>query len=48
MSQGKIIKGTIHDADFKLTTSSIPQKLENVIKRSQTISAFGSGVDRFE
>lgn len=47
-SQGKIIKGTIYDADFKVSTSSIPCKDENVITRSQTISAFGSGVNRFD
>lgn len=47
LSQGKIIKGTIYDADLKISTSSIPHKLENVISRSQTISAFGSGVNRF-
>lgn len=47
VSHGKIVKGTINDADFKVNCSSIPSRLENVITRSQTISAFGSGVDRF-
>lgn len=46
-SQGKIIKGTINDADFKMGTSSIPSKYDSLITRSQTISAFGSGVNRF-
>ena len=48
ISHGKIVKGTIYDADMKVSTSSIPYKVENVIVRSQTISAFGSGVNRFD
>lgn len=46
-SQGKIIKGTINDANMKISTSSIPHKYDNIITRSQTISAFGSGTNRF-
>ncbi len=45
---GKILKGTINDADSKIVTSSIPSKFDNIISRSQTISAFGSGVGRFK
>lgn len=44
---GKIIKGTLNEAQIKMRVSSIPNKFENIIYTSNNQPGFGKNTKRF-
>lgn len=46
LGYGKIIKGTLSEAQMKLRVSSIPNKHENIIYRGSYNTAFGTSINQ--
>lgn len=47
IGMGKIVKGTLNEAQIKMRVSSIPNKFQNIIYTSNNQPAFGNNTKRF-